>query len=139
MRIWMVIAAMVCATWFAQAKAGDEPACPHTRASQVNAFTYDLGPSRRCGVGLYLFGFGGAILGELCPAFRMFHPAHQVCLGEHADDMRCEPEGPLEVKRKSCSCGGLVIPVIDTGVPTSCVCDNETAAGTVEDFRTVLC
>lgn len=139
MKIWMVMAALLCTTWFTHARAGETPACTHTKASQVEARTADLGKKRTCGAGLYVFGVGGAILGEECPQTRVFYPAHQVCNGEHADNVRCEPDGTLPVERKSCSCGGLVIPFINTGIPTSCVCSDATTGGTVEDFRTVSC
>jgi hypothetical protein len=137
----MVMVALFCTTWFAQAqaRAGESPACSHTKATQVDARVDDLGTKRTCGAGLYVFGFGGAILGEECPVTRVFYPAHQVCNGEHADNVRCERDETIFAVKKSCSCGGLVIPFINTGIPTTCVCGDPTTGGSIEDFRTVNC
>jgi hypothetical protein len=114
--------------------------CPNTKASQVDARTESLGDVDTCGFGFVIFGVGGGIFGDDCPEFRLFYPAHQVCRGEPAAGMHCVPSGALAVQKEECECGGLVLPLIELGIPTECVCtDDPAGGGTVEDATTQAC
>ena len=113
--------------------------CPDQRASQVDAKVSYSGSAKTCGVGLVIFGVGGGIVGEKCYPLKITTPAHQECQGEPGEGTRCVPDGELEVKAEKCHCGGLVVPILQIGVPTTCVCSDAGSAGTVEDSETVLC
>lgn len=113
--------------------------CPDTKATQVDGFVVNSGDVDTCGIGLVVFGVGGGIFGESCPDYKILTPAHQECLGDTNDGTKCVADDDMAVTRQSCSCGGLVLPWIAVGIPTTCECDSETSFGTVEDFKTVPC
>lgn len=114
--------------------------CPNIQAMQVNTKVVTTGDSERCGLGIQVFGFGFAFFGELCPDKKETIPAHQVCDYEtEAKGKNCLFEVSLETIVEECDCGGLVLPLLDTGIPTSCKCEIMPMGGTVEDFKTVEC
>ncbi|MCC6408557.1 MAG: hypothetical protein IT453_15450 [Planctomycetes bacterium] len=113
--------------------------CPDKKASQVPAEIKLSEATHTCGIGFVVFGVGGGIFGEECPETKITTPAHQTCQGEENAGTACVPEGDMAVTVRDCSCGGLVIPVIQVGIPTTCECDPPVNAGTVEDFKTVVC
>ncbi len=113
--------------------------CPDQRASQVDGKITQAGQMKVCGIGLVIFGVGGAIVGEDCWQFELKTPAHQECLGEPLPDYYCEKQGDLPVEMRTCKCGGLVIPGIQIGIPTECVCSEWSILGHVEDFQTAYC
>ena len=49
------------------------------------------------------------------------------------------PEGVVKVTARNCKCGGLIIPGLQIGIPTTCECGEAYAFGTVEDAMTVPC
>jgi len=113
--------------------------CSNTKATQVPVEVTKSGSSERCGIGLVIFGFGGAIIGSKCKQFETMTPAHQTCSDEASLGNSCVLEGTEKVQTRECSCGGLVIPGIEIGIPTSCVCGDWYPNGTVEDFKTAPC
>ncbi|MBI5435073.1 MAG: hypothetical protein HZA52_19720 [Planctomycetes bacterium] len=113
--------------------------CPDTKATQVPVEITTAGATHTCGLGFVVFGIGGAILGEECPESKITTPAHQTCGDEENPGTACVPEQDMVVTVRDCNCGGLVIPVIQVGIPTTCECDPPMNAGTVEDFKTVVC
>lgn len=114
--------------------------CPNQKAIQVpGASEAAQGASvSTCGIGFLFFGFGGGIVGEDCPSAIVLTPAHQTC-GEPGPETMCVPDGDMPVTAKECHCGGLVIPGLEIGIPTSCDCGPSFPFGTVEDAKTVLC
>ncbi len=113
--------------------------CPDQKASQVDGKFTQFGNKKVCGLGIVIFGVGGSIIGEDCWQVEMKTPAHQECLGEPLPDHYCEKQGELQVEVRTCKCGGLVIPGIQVGFPTDCVCSDWTNFGSVEDFQTDYC
>jgi hypothetical protein len=114
--------------------------CMHQKATQVDSKTEDDGATKSCGlIGIRIFGWGGALFGEDCPEKKVTTPAHQECRGEKVPNFNCIKEGTLDVLVKDCDCGGLILPVLDTGIPLTCNCGPEHKEGTVEDFETVNC
>ena len=113
--------------------------CPDEKASQVPVEIVKGGDYERCGLGIVVFGIGGAILGSKCYEHEVRTPAHQECKGERAVDMSCVKETDLIVECRYCHCGGLIIPGLEIGLPVSCVCTEWYAFGTVEDFQTKAC
>ncbi len=115
--------------------------CPDTQATEVPLTVTESGGTERCGVGLVIFGIGGGLFGGKCPKFETKVPAHQVCEGEVGIGTRCVPEQDLPVHMRECGCGGLVVPGLEIGIPTNCLCDDwgATGAGFVEDAETAPC
>jgi len=113
--------------------------CVDTAASQVEVSIIKHGDSERCGVGIVIFGVGGSLIGSKCSEHETRTPAHQACEGEVNAGTKCVPETSLAVETRDCKCGGLVIPWIEIGIPTTCVCGDWTNSGTVEDMKTALC
>ncbi len=118
---------------------GTDPTCIGQRACQVESKVTTGGTTSTCGVAIRILGVGGGILGATCHEFETKTPAHQVCHGASAEGMKCVPDSVLQVMTRECSCGGLVVPIINTGFPVSCDCGDWSADGTVEDFKTVKC
>ena len=119
---------------------GASNGCSDTKATQVDIAYTQQGSTERCGLGIVIFGFGGALIGSKCSQFEVKTPAHQICEGEPAEGMNCEFETAMTVEQRECHCGGLVIPGIEVGIPTTCVCDDTWGyGGTVEDFKTTSC
>lgn len=113
--------------------------CPNQKASLVPARVEFSGGYRRCGLGLTVFGVGGAIIGDRCYKFETLYPAHAACQGETAEGTRCVPDSVAPVLLRECECGGLILPGLNTGIPTRCTCDEWRNAGTVETSKTVAC
>lgn len=113
--------------------------CPNKRATNVEAEVKERGRARTCGVGIKILGVGGSIIGSRCPRFEIKIPAHQTCKGDPAEGMKCIPDGVLRIEIRECNCGGLIIPYLNTGLPTTCTCGDWGDGGQVETFRTVSC
>lgn len=113
--------------------------CPNTKATQVGASVRYVGEPKKCGLGLVVLGVGGGLVGDKCHPTVFTTPAHQDCTGATNDGTRCVPEGTMNVEKKECKCGGLVLPIFEIGIPTTCHCDPPVNSGTVEDFKTELC
>jgi hypothetical protein len=113
--------------------------CQNKMASQVQATSENLGSPKTCGIGVVVFGVGGGIVGEECFPLVVTTPAHQECKGRSNEGTKCVPDADLIVEKAKCKCGGLVIPIFQIGVPTTCECGKPTAAGTIEDAKTVEC
>jgi hypothetical protein len=118
---------------------GHSTACPDVKATQVDAELQQSGSPKTCGIGLVIFGVGGGIVGEKCYPMQTTVPAHQECKGENNPGTYCAPDGDMPVTSKMCHCGGLVVPIVQIGVPTTCVCGDSSNSGTVEDFKTQDC
>lgn len=99
-----------------------QQACTYRTPQTVDGTVRTAGGFERCGLGLQVFGFGGAIWGEECPRHEIATPTHTKCVSSDGAAVNCVQDGWLEVLRRSCECDGLVIPLIDTGIPTSCEC-----------------
>jgi len=122
---------------FAPARA--DSGCADTKATQVDVEITKSGDAHRCGIGIVVLGVGGGLFGPRCVEHETRTPAHQACMGEANKGTKCVPETTLGVETRDCHCGGLVIPGIEIGIPTTCVCSDWFASGTVEDMKTVLC
>lgn len=129
--LFLLLAATPLRTAFAE--------CPNTSASQVDVEFQAHGELKTCGLGFVIFGIGGAILGENCPEHETRVPAHQECRGAENAGTKCSKDTDLAVETRECACGGLVIPGIRIGIPTTCSCEGWYKSGTVEDFRTERC
>jgi hypothetical protein len=117
--------------------ARDDPGCPDTKASPVDAKTTTSG-GRRCGLGLSLFGKGFGVFGPKCPDAKFLYPAYPACKGETNKGTRCTIDGKLEVKLKTCTC--VVFGILNTGVRLpDCDCQDSGSAGFVETGKTVDC
>jgi hypothetical protein len=136
--LWAALGGIAVSTVAAQSGGSTGFQCPNEKASQVDAEVTESGGSETCGIGLVVFGIGGGIFGEECPGVRAYVPAHQVCSGEKSPGTMCTKQGDLIVTAEKCGCGGLVLPIVEIGVPTSCECE-PLPTGTVEDFQTVPC
>ncbi|WP_145183204.1 hypothetical protein [Planctomycetes bacterium Pla163] len=132
----VVVLAAILAIGAGQAWAGD---CPDEQATDVPGRVEASTRAERCGIGLKIFGIGGTIIGTRCPRHEIATPAHATCAGEKLAGHRCVKKGLVPVSRRECSCKGLVIPLIDTGIPTSCRCGAWKRFGTVENFETLEC
>jgi|GEM_PF-6111357 len=97
------------------------------------------GGYERCGLGLQIFGIGGAILGEKCPRHEIAIPPHTYCVGSDTAALDCVVDHWAVVQRRSCDCDGLVIPLIETGIPTKCVCSDWVEFGQVPVHVAVRC
>lgn len=113
--------------------------CPHQQASQVEAVYKTAQEYETCGVGIKILGYGGSLIGERCARWEKIVPAYQVCRGEPLADHRCTTDRDLPVAVRTCECGGLVIPFIETGLPVACLCSDWFQAGWVEDMKTERC
>ncbi|MEZ5979068.1 MAG: hypothetical protein R3F34_12705 [Planctomycetota bacterium] len=133
---FLAVSTCVLATHGAWARDGD---CPNEQASQVEAIFKNSNDAETCGLGIKILGYGGSIVGERCPRWEKIVPAHQVCRGEALHGHFCTKERDIAVRVRTCECGGLVIPFIETGLPVSCECSAWFDAGWVEDMETVLC
>ncbi|MCC7012417.1 MAG: hypothetical protein IT454_07655 [Planctomycetes bacterium] len=141
---WLHFSMVGCAALAVQGSSGDlgsaTPSCPDTKASQVDARVETAGDIDTCGLGLVIFGVGGAIVGDDCPEVRLFYPSHQECLGEKGVGKRCVSGGDLTVRKEDCECGGMILPLIEIGIPTECECKIDPAGGgTIEDSGTENC
>jgi hypothetical protein len=114
-------------------------ACPDEQATDVPASHLKSTEYERCGLGVKLFGVGGAILGPKCYEYEVRTPAHQKCMGDLLEDHQCVVEGEVDEEVRYCECGGLVIPGIKTGIPIACVCGDWERLGRIEDFMTQKC
>ncbi|MCK6447734.1 MAG: hypothetical protein L6Q99_15180 [Planctomycetes bacterium] len=137
MMIRISIAAISCL--FLLSSATQARQCPDKKATQVDGSIVNSGDEDTCGVGLVIFGVGGGLFGEKCPDAKILTPAHQECLGDDNEGTKCVADDDMIVERQSCACGGLVVPWIAVGIPTTCECDPPIAFGTVEDFKTMPC
>lgn len=131
-----VVLAAVLAIGAGRASAGD---CPDTKATDVPGRVEASARAERCGIGIKIFGIGGAIIGTRCPRHEIATPAHATCAGEALTGHRCVKKADYVVARRECRCKGLVIPLIETGFPTSCRCGAWKRFGTVEHFQTLEC
>lgn len=138
-RIWIPMLLLAIAFAGRASGQGHDPACPNQKASQVRSEVKNIGDAKTCGIGIVVFGIGGGIFGETCHPTKHTYPAHQVCNGEYGDHMRCTLEQSLDIKEEKCKCGGLVLPILQTGIPTSCVCSDNGPRGSIEDFKTEAC
>ena len=75
---------MTVVAWPAAAQSGGtgggpagSPPCPDVKASQVDGASKPaIGAStKKCGLGIVVFGFGGAVVGEQCPSTITYTPA----------------------------------------------------------------
>lgn len=97
------------------------------------------GGYERCGLGLQILGIGGAIWGEKCPRHEIAIPAHTHCVGSDTAALDCVVNHWAPVQRRSCDCDGLVIPLLETGIPTKCVCTDWVEFGQVPVHVAVPC
>lgn len=133
-RVWWVLIALLTASPGAFAQR-----CPNEQATSVSA-SFTVSPQfETCGIGVRIFGVGGSILGEKCHRWEAETPAHSVCSGAPLADHRCVPRALLDVRTRTCECGGLVLPFIETGFPVSCECSDWRVSGTVLDHTTIAC
>jgi len=113
--------------------------CADERATNVDARVVDAGHKTRCGIGVSIFGLRLAVLGPVCPDYKLHYPAHGECLGEPAEGMECVPAGTLEVRFEKCTCAQVTL--LGTGllVP-DCVCAWQPGnMGFIENFKTKEC
>jgi hypothetical protein len=113
--------------------------CPDQKATNVPPQVIESGDKETCGLGIQIFGIGGSIIGESCPKWLHLIPAHSDCLGDALVGYECRPVGTFAVQRQSCDCGGLVLPFIETGIPTSCECTDPVNAGGYITYGTFAC
>ncbi len=113
--------------------------CPNERCCNVRVRFEYSGEKRRCGLGIRIFGVGGSIMGEVCWDHETKIPAHQENHGVYGAGSKCVKERDLTVQTRDCKCGGLMLPILETGFPFKCVCGEYKDSGTVEDFETLEC
>jgi hypothetical protein len=113
--------------------------CPDQKATNVPPEVIESADKKTCGLGIQIFGIGGSIIGESCPKWMHFIPAHSDCLGAALVGYECRPVGTFAVERQVCDCGGLVLPFIETGIPTTCECSDPVNAGSYITYGTYVC
>lgn len=113
-------------------------ACPNQKASQEDARVTWGGKTRRCGLGVSIFGLRLGVGGPLCPDKKYFYPARQVCRGEKNKGTRCTFERTLPVTSQDCECATATVLGLGFTGPI-CQCVTGANAGHVEDFKTESC
>lgn len=133
--LWLAI---VCSVVFFGGRAAAND-CPDQKATNVPPEIIVSADKKTCGLGIQIFGVGGSIIGESCPAWMHLIPAYSDCLGDELVGHECRPLGTVAVQVQRCDCGGLVLPFIETGIPTTCECTDPVSAGGYITYGTYAC
>jgi len=133
--LWLSIVCL-CVFFGGRATADD---CPDQKATNIPPEVVESPDKKTCGLGIQIFGIGGSIIGESCPKWLQFVPAHSDCQGAELVGHECRPLGTASVTMQRCKCGGLVLPFIETGIPSTCECSDPVAAGAYITYGTFPC